>query len=93
MRAEAKIRVAVDVCLTVLLPILMAEILTGQEFHEWLGVAMAVFFIFHHGLNWKWWRNVGKGGYTWYRCTSVMLNLFMLADILALVVSGVNSPA
>ena len=89
MRAEAKIRMAVDVCLTVLLPILMAEIMTGQELHEWLGVAMAVFFIFHHGLNWKWWRNVGKGGYTWYRCTSVMLNLFMLADILALVVSGI----
>ena len=32
----------VDMSLLVMLPVLMAEILTGQEFHEWLGTAMAV---------------------------------------------------
>ena len=34
MRAVAKIRMAVDLGLIILPPILMAEILTGQEFHE-----------------------------------------------------------
>lgn len=76
-------------CLAVLLPILMAEILTGQEFHEWIGVVMAVLLILHHRLERKWWRNVGTGGFTPYKCISAMLNLFMLADILALVVSGI----
>lgn len=89
MRVEAKIRMAADVCLAVLLPVLMAEILTGQKLHEWMGMGMAVLFILHHGLNRKWWGNVGKGGYTLYRCIGAMLNFLMLADILALTVSGI----
>lgn len=79
----------VDICLTVLLPILMAEILTGQEFHEWAGTVMAALFIIHHVLNWRWWKNIWKGGYKPVRFVSVMLNLLMLADISALVVSGI----
>lgn len=79
----------VDICLTVLLPVLMAEIITGQEFHEWAGVAMTVLFIVHHILNWRWWNNIWKGGCGLVRFVSVMLNLLMLADILALAVSGI----
>ena len=79
----------VDICLTILLPVLMAEILTGQEFHEWAGLAMSVLFIIHHVLNWRWWKNIWKGGYKPVRFVSVMLNLLMLADISALAVSGI----
>lgn len=89
MKRMTKIRMGVDICLTVLLPVLMAEILTGQEFHEWAGVAMAALFIIHHVLNWRWWKNIWKGGYKPVRFVSVMLNLLMLADISALVVSGI----
>ena len=89
MRGMTKIRMGADICLTVLLPVLMAEILTGQEFHEWAGVAMAVLFIIHHALNWRWWKSIWKGGYRPLRFVGVMLNLLMLADISALVVSGI----
>lgn len=78
-----------DICLTVLLPVLMAEILTGQEFHEWAGVAMTALFIIHHVLNWRWWKNIWKGNYKPVRFVSVMLNLLMLADISALAASGI----
>lgn len=89
MRAVAKIRMAVDLGLIILLPILMAEILTGQEFHEWLGAIMTLLFLIHHAINWKWWKGIWKGGYAPIRCTSVIINLLMLADILALAVSGI----
>ena len=89
MRASAKIRMAVDAGLIVLLPILMAEILTGQEAHEWLGVLMTALFLLHHAINWKWWKSIGKGGYTPLRFAGAVINLLMLADILALTVSGI----
>ena len=89
MKRMTKIRMGVDICLTILLPVLMAEILTGQEFHEWAGLAMTVLFIIHHVLNWRWWKNIWKGGYKPVRFVSVMLNLLMLADISALAVSGI----
>lgn len=90
MKVMTKIRMGVDICLTILLPVLMAETITGQEFHEWAGVAMTVLFIIHHILNWRWWNNIWKGGYGLFRFVSVMLNLLMLADILALAVSGIT---
>lgn len=43
MKRMTKVRMGVDICLTVLLPVLMAEILTGQEFHEWAGTVIAGF--------------------------------------------------
>lgn len=78
-----------DAGLIVLLPILMAEILTGQEAHEWLGVLMTALFLLHHAINWKWWKSIGKGGYTPLRFAGAVINLLMLADILALTVSGI----
>lgn len=78
-----------DAGLIVLLPILMAEILTGQEAHEWLGVLMTALFLLHHAINWKWWKSIGKGGYTLFRFAGAVINLLMLADILALAVSGI----
>ncbi len=90
MKGMAKIRMGADICLTVLLPVLMAEILTGQEFHEWAGAVMAVLFLIHHVLNWRWWKNIWKGGYKPVRFVSVMLNLLMLADVSALTISGIT---
>ena len=78
-----------DLGFIILLPILMAELLTGQKLHEWLGVIMTAFFIIHISLNWRWWKNIGKGGYTPVRCAGAVINLLMLADIAALIVSGI----
>lgn len=35
----------IDIAMIILLPLLMAEIIIGQEIHEWLGTAMTVLFI------------------------------------------------
>ena len=51
----------VDLAMIVLLPFLMAEILIGQEIHEWLGVGMLALFLAHHFLNPGWWRSFVKG--------------------------------
>lgn len=79
----------VDICLLVMLPVLMAEILTGQEFHEWLGTAMAVVLLLHHLLNINWLKNIGKGNYTPLRSLGTVMNLLLFADMSVLIISGI----
>lgn len=79
----------VDLAMIVLLPLLMAEILTGQEIHEWLGTGMLVLFLAHHFLNPGWWKSFLKGKYTPSRTFGTALDLLLLLDMIALCVSGI----
>lgn len=54
MKKKQKIKILVDVAMTVLLLFLMAYMLTGQLVHEWMGASMFVLFITHHLLNANW---------------------------------------
>lgn len=89
MKAKVNVKMLVDICLLLLLPVLMAELLTGQEIHEWLGTATAILFIFHHLLNLNWLKNIGRGNFTLLRGFMTALNLLMLTDMLALMISGI----
>ena len=55
MDRKRAVKHGIDAVMLLLLPLLMAEVLTGQELHEWMGTAMAVLFLAHHILN------LGKG--------------------------------
>ncbi len=79
----------VDLAMLVLLPFLMAEILTGQEIHEWLGTVMLALFFTHHLLNLSWWKGLLKGKYTPSRASYTALDLLLLLDMIALCVSGI----
>ncbi len=80
----------VDLAMIVLLPLLMAEILIGQEIHEWLGTVMLVLFLGHHLLNLGWWKSFYKGRYTPSRAFGTALDLLLLLDMAALGVSGIR---
>ena len=79
----------VDLAMIVLLPLLMAEILIGQEIHEWLGTRMLVLFIVHHILNAGWWKSLFRGKYTPSRAFSATIDLLLLLDMAALGISGI----
>lgn len=79
----------IDLAMIVLLPLLMAEILIGQEIHEWLGTGMMVLFAVHHILNAGWWKSLFKGKYTPSRALSVTIDLLLLLDMAALGISGI----
>ncbi len=74
----------------VLLPLLMAEILIGQEIHEWLGTSMLVLFLAHHPLNLGWWKSFYRGKDTPSRALGTTLALLLLLDMAALGVSGIR---
>ena len=73
MPRQTRIKVIVDLLMTVLLMLLMAFELIGREAHEWLGVGMFAAFVTHHILNRKWTAHLLKGKYTPFRIGQAVL--------------------
>lgn len=89
MKPKMKIKMGIDVSMTVLLLLLMAYQIAGQELHEWLGVGMLAPFLLHNILNIRWYGNLFKGKYTLLRVMQVTVNISVLASMLCLGFSGI----
>lgn len=48
MWGKKKIRMASDLLMVFLLPVLMAYSLVGEAAHEWIGIVMFLLFLLHH---------------------------------------------
>ena len=75
--------------MVILLPLLMAYSLLGEVAHEWLGILIAALFILHHVLNRKWYGGLFRGRYSTVRVLGTVTDLLLLADMIALPVSGI----
>lgn len=89
MKPKMKNKMGIDASMTMLLLLLMAYQITGQEFHEWFGAGMLVLFLLHNILNIRWYVNLFKGKYTLLRVTQVIINFSVLASMLCLGFSGI----
>lgn len=82
-------RLAIDISMTVLMPLLMAYSLIGETFHEAAGTAMLVLFIAHHWLNRGWFKTLTKGRYTAARTVRTAVNLLLLVFMIVQPLSGI----
>lgn len=89
MKPKMKIKLSIDCLMTMLLLLLMAYQVTGDELHEWFGVGMLLVFIIHNILNIRWYANLFKGKYKLVRLLGTVLNFAVLAAILSLGYSGI----
>lgn len=89
MRVKQIIQMLVDIAMALILPLLMAYSLIGEETHEWLGAAMLVLFILHHILNYRWFPALFRGRYGPVRILNTAVNLLLLIDILLMGASGI----
>ena len=89
MQTKMKIKMRIDLSMTVLLLLLMAYQITGQKFHEWLGAGMLVLFLLHNILNIKWYGNLFKGNYGLLRIIQTIVNFSVLITMLCLGFSGI----
>ena len=89
MNAKAKLKIVLDVAMTLALLFLMGYPWWGDVAHEWAGAGMFALFIAHHILNAGWWRSLGKGRYTPARVFQLVIDLLVLLAMLGLMVSGV----
>ena len=84
-----RVRMIIDITMTVLLPLLMAYSLIGEMFHEIAGTAIFVLFIAHNILNRKWYKVLFKGKYNARRIFQTVLNLTLLIFMILQPVSGI----
>lgn len=84
-----KVRVVVDIAMTVLLPLLMAYSLIGETLHEVFGTTALVLFIVHHALNRKWYGAAFRGKYNAARIFRTVLNCLIFVFMILQPVSGI----
>lgn len=88
MKLKAKLKIAIDLIMTILLLFLMGFQFCGEELHEWAGALMFLLFIVHHFLNYNWYKTLLKGKYHGVRIFQVTINILLFITMVALMVSG-----
>jgi hypothetical protein len=78
-----------DIAMTVILPLLMAYSLIGEQTHEILGVCMFALFIVHHVINRKWWSSLFRGKYNAQRILGTVVNLLLAVFMILQPASGI----
>lgn len=89
MSSKKALRMAVDIAMLVIMPLLMAYTLIGSKFHETAGTAVFLLFIFHHILNRRWYKGFIKGRYTPSRIIQTMTDVALLIYMIAQPLSGI----
>ncbi|MDE6387068.1 MAG: DUF4405 domain-containing protein [Lachnospiraceae bacterium] len=89
MRTKIKLKMPIDLLMTVVLLLLMAYQVTGEKYHEWLGVSMFLLFIIHNILNIYWYKNIFKGKYRFLHIARTVINLAVFIAMLCLTYSGI----
>lgn len=88
MKRRQKLRIAADLVMILLLPVLMAYSLVGEAIHEYVGATMFALFLFHHALNVTWLKNLFKGKYSGVRMLNTAVNILLVVVMFVLPISG-----
>ncbi len=89
MNRILKIKIAIDLLLTLSLLFLMPYELIGEAAHEWIGVGMFTLFILHHIMNRSWSKSLFRGKYTVFRVVQTVLIFFIFTCMTLSMVSGI----
>lgn len=89
MKPKTRVKIVVDILMTIALLLLMAFHITGEQPHEWIGAGAFVLFITHHILNWSWVKNLNRGKYSAYRIVQLVMNLLLFFCMLGIMLSGI----
>lgn len=86
---QKKVRILVDILMTVFFIILMGYHLTENNTHEILGTITFILFIVHHILNRKWYKTIFKGKYNFRRAFMLITNILLFISMLGMMISGI----
>ena len=84
-----KLKMLVDLAMTLLLPFLMAYQIIDGAGHEWLGTGMLLLFLIHNFLNRGWYGRLFRGKYRLARVLQAAVNFGALAAMLLSGYSGI----
>lgn len=89
-KKQGNMRMYIDIAMLVSLLFLMAYQITGDLFHEWIGMGMTVLVIVHQILNRKWYGTLFKGKRSPYRILSMVINVFLILSFFVTAVCGMS---
>ena len=84
-----KAKMTIDILMVVILLLLMAYSMVGENTHEVIGLGMFALFLVHHIINRKWWTSLFRGRYHPARVLNTIVNVILAAVMLLQPVSGV----
>lgn len=90
MKFKTKMKVLVDIAMSVILFICMSYQFIGQENHEIAGTVLFVLFILHHILNIRWFMGLTKGKYGAQRVFLTIVDFSVLITMLLVMISGIR---
>ena len=79
MRFSIKSRIALDAAMAIALIIALAFRITGDFFHEWIGLAACAMLAWHNLLNARWYLGFFKGKYGAARLLNAAVNALLSA--------------
>lgn len=85
---KKKLKMLVDLLLLIALPVQIVCGRTGAALHEWLGAAVFLLFLLHHGLNRNWYKSLFQGRYSAVRLGSLLVNVLLFVFMFLVPVSG-----
>lgn len=89
MKAKARLKIIIDVLMTLALLFLMGYQFFGDVAHEWVGAGMFVLFILHHVLNSSWYKSLFRGAWTPFRLFQLFLDFAVFVAMICLMISGI----
>lgn len=84
-----KIKILLDIAMTIMFIILMGYYATGNEVHEILGTITFILFITHNILNIKWYKSIFKGKHRFQRTFHIVINLLLFLAMIGMMISGI----
>ena len=83
------VKVVIDIMLGLLFLLLLGYSFTGGQFHETAGIVYMAAAVVHNIVNIKWYQAVKKGTYNRKRRLITTINFALVADMAALLLTGV----
>lgn len=92
MQSKQKIKISVDIAMTILSIILMGGtvLFPSEKVHQILGICLCVLWILHIILNNRWFSSIFKGKYSPYRIMQIVVNLCVMISAICLMLSGLT---
>ena len=72
-----KVKMIIDIAMTILFIILMGYYVTDSAVHEILGTITFILFILHHILNIKWYKSIFKGKHSFRRTFHIIRTILL----------------
>lgn len=83
-----KLKITIDILMTIVFILLMCNQVTGIFAHEILGISVVILFVIHQILNINYYKNLFRGKYNKLRIAYVIINSLLLIMIIIMIISA-----